>query len=611
MQSIEAISTYHGLSAAYYAGRRSIENLLNCYCREIAEPENKIKAYSTEDSIENINNLSGKSHIHVAMPRINTDLLASVEQYSITGSYRFGEMVYYRRASGTRWMPLTWKTLAKLVIDDLSIKFGTPFNIDLFRQICESNTVSSAILEHHELMKADRYQINDFIGSEQSLIFGHPYHPAPKSRQGFSRRDVQDYSPELKVGFPLDYFEVAPEFVHEKTMLPTKASDLIKQQLNEKLPTTINSAQMIPVHPWQAKWLLKHPAVKTGIKEGSVRYHPAVGENYFPTSSLRTLYHPNNPYFYKFSLHVRITNCVRKNAYYELSSALKVGQILQDERKNFQHRFPYFTILQEPAFITLDLARYCDTAEQSTEIREGFAMILRENVTMHTEPRVTPMVSGALFEKIPNGEAPVLQLLRKMPESNIRTESALVETWLQSYAEYLIKPVLYAYITCGIVFEPHMQNIVVGIADGLPRQIFLRDFEGVKLVSDRFDPSKLKGTDPAVLKSLSYSDDLGWKRVTYCLFVNHLGEAIGRLSQGNTMLEMKLWKMIGDILQEYSKEFEHGSLGQTRIYELLSTSGLPAKSNLIGRFLKRRDRESSYQYVRNPFHQNQGIFNGA
>ncbi|MFZ3087775.1 MAG: IucA/IucC family protein [Methylotenera sp.] len=603
MNSIEASSTYEALSAAHLAGQRSIENLLNCYCREIAVPEGQITVYSMKsDGQQDHVEMRGAPYIHVKIPRLDAMLLVSLEQYSIVGSYRFGENAYYRSPTNKRWKSLTWKALAKLIIDDLSLKFGTPFNIDLFRQVCESNTVSTVIIEQREKMRHNGYVTTNFIDSEQSMVFGHPYHPAPKSRQGFNRQDLREYSPELKVSFALDYFTVLPEFVREQSGLPTKTSELIEQNLNKELPD-IGASKAIPVHPWQSKLLLKHPAVRSALKDGSIQYHPAIGEKYFPTSSIRTLYHPNNPYFYKFSLNVRITNCVRKNAHYELESALKINQLLLEHKPDLQHMFPHFTILQEPAFITLDMPHYCNTETQRVEINEGFATILRENVTAHTAPHVTPLVAGALFEKIPHGDAPVFQLLKEMPEARIRSETSLIETWMQSYSELLIKPVLHAYFSYGMIFEPHMQNVVVGIANGLPRQIFLRDFEGVKLVHGRFDVSRLGKIDPAVQKSLYYSDDLGWKRVAYCLFVNHLGEAIGRFGQGNEKLERKLWRIVGEVLHELAGEYGTESLGYLRLQELLSSADLPAKSNLIGRFLKRRDRESSYQDIPNPLRQ--------
>ena len=47
-----------------------------------------------------------------------------------------------------------------------------------------------------------------------------------------------------------------------------------------------------------------------------------------PTASMRTLYRPGHAFFIKGSLNVRITNCVRKNAWYELQSTLIVDRLM-------------------------------------------------------------------------------------------------------------------------------------------------------------------------------------------------------------------------------------------------------------------------------------------
>ena len=92
-------------------------------------------------------------------------------------------------------------------------------------------------------------------------------------------------------------------------------------------------------------------------------------------------------------------------------------------------------------------------------------------------------------------------------------------------------PVLHALFGHGIVFEPHLQNVLVGVdGDGLPVQAVFRDLEGVKLVTSRHDQA-LAALKPEVARALGYDEERGWHRVAYCLFVNHLAEiaaAIGR-----------------------------------------------------------------------------------
>ncbi|PDY31908.1 AcsD protein, partial [Bacillus wiedmannii] len=62
--------------------------------------------------------------------------------------------------------------------------------------------------------------------------------------------------------------------------------------------------------------------------------------------------------------------------------------------------------------------------------------------------------------------------------------------------------------------------------NGQPAQLLLRDFEGVKLTAE-LGVQYLEADAPErVRQSLTYSREQGFKRITYCLFVNHLAEAV-------------------------------------------------------------------------------------
>ncbi|WP_203414823.1 IucA/IucC family protein [Entomobacter blattae] len=66
------------------------------------------------------------------------------------------------------------------------------------------------------------------------------------------------------------------------------------------------------------------------------------GGRLYPTSSVRTLYHPELESFLKFSIHTRLANCVRKNAWYELESAVALTELLQPTIKVLSQIYPGF-----------------------------------------------------------------------------------------------------------------------------------------------------------------------------------------------------------------------------------------------------------------------------
>src|SRR5207253_1436612 len=46
---------------------------------------------------------------------------------------------------------------------------------------------------------------NPFLAAEQSIRFGHPFHPAPKASPGFTAADLDRYAPEVGASFPLHW----------------------------------------------------------------------------------------------------------------------------------------------------------------------------------------------------------------------------------------------------------------------------------------------------------------------------------------------------------------------------------------------------------------------
>src|SRR6202012_3607248 len=75
----------------------------------------------------------------------------------------------------------------------------------------------------------------------------------------------------------------------------------------------------------------------------------------FPTSSVRTVYDPAADVFAKFSLNVRITNCVRTSAWYELAGSVLLTGLLTPVFADLQAAFPGTVLLGEPGYRTAAL----------------------------------------------------------------------------------------------------------------------------------------------------------------------------------------------------------------------------------------------------------------
>jgi len=584
------------------AARRAMETLLNCYCREVAAPHGQLAVGLPEAGQDWPQSLrmalraapAGQCVLHISLPHTRGRLLVAVAAPSDTGNFSYTS-AFYAKADGKPWAILDWEALAATLLRELGQQTGSGHNEELMQQMRDSVGVTAAVLALADPGPFAAQPAAAFIASEQSLLFGHPFHPAPKSRQGVTHADMLRYSPETGARFPLHYFAVQREHLLQRSLLERSCDEIVAAQAPAGLAPDDGHA-LLPVHPWQASHLLAHPLVAAALEGGQLRYLGPQGAEYFPTSSIRTLYHPDQEYFYKCSLNIRITNCVRKNAHYELEGALQVSEIMRGLMPELKQRFAGLEVLEEPAFMSVDLKS--GDAAGDRDVSEAFGMILRRGWQDFLRPGAVPLLAGALFGNHVHGAARLRELVAQAG-GGMATAPAMAERWFSHYVEELMYPVLYCYFAHGLIFEPHLQNVLVGVADGLPRQIFLRDFEGVKLTREHYSADALHGVSEAARSALWYSAELGWNRIAYCLFVNNFCEAVDQLAGSDTLLRQRLWAVVRHHVERYQKL--HGDArSAARLGELLAGAPLPGKTNLLNRFFKRADRATTYVPVGNP-----------
>jgi siderophore synthetase component len=427
---------------------------------------------------------------------------------------------------GDGWEPLTSGRLAGLVQAEL---LGD--NTEFAAQVAGSRATIAEILAAREHAEPPA---DPWLASEQALVTGHPCHPSPKSR------DIPlAYAPEAHARFPLRLLAVRRELVAEEG----------DPSALDRIGAAPEGHVLLPAHPYQVELLA--PAFGADL----VDLGPAPSE-VVPTSSVRTVYDPLIDKCLKFSLNVRITNCVRKNAWYELSGAVELSARLQPVFAGLATRFPGTRWLPEPGYRSVRLG---------TRLLEGLGVLVRCSPWGRCSPGVTPILAGALAAGFAPPDDPV--------------------TWWRAYVRRVALPVLDAYVRYGVVLEPHLQNVLIGLdGDGLPVEAIFRDMEGTKLVAGRHDLPPGQVSD-----SMTYDPARGWDRVVYCLFVNHLAEIAAALGQ-----EDRLWPVARQIIAEAAET--HGwALG-----DLLTRPTLPAKANLSVRWARLADRAAGYVPVPNP-----------
>ncbi|MEU2510763.1 IucA/IucC family protein [Streptomyces syringium] len=534
--------------------------LLNCLLREVSGPEHQTAV--------------SDGHLLLRLPRCGALLRVALRRASLIGAHRFTGPVSAQGPDG--WAELPWPTVAEYIHRELELRTGVR-NDEFLAQVASSHAGVSAALDaaRRETGAPGRRCADGsdaYMDSEQSLLFGHRFHPTPKARTG-SLADWDRYAPETGARFRLRHLAVRREHVREETVTPGALAALDRQG------TVPDGYRLLPVHPWQYAMLRDEAALRAAIGRRDVLDLGPRGTEFEPTASVRTLYDGRD--FLKFSLNIRITNCLRKNAEYELTGAVALTRLLEPVAADLAARFPGTDLLREPAYRTLDLG--------SRDLAEGFGVIVREGLGARLAPGVTGLLAAAVADEYPTGAAQ----LARLPATAGPAEAL---AWWDAYLGLLVPPVLAAYFDHGVVLEPHLQNVVLGVdADGTPRQILFRDLEGTKLLPDRH-ATALAALPDDVARPMTYDRERGWDRVVYCLLVNHLAEMLAALADRHPHLEPELWRAVRATLDR--RATAHGDPPPLRA--LVAGVPLPAKANLLTRWERKADRDAGYVRIASP-----------
>ncbi|MFE5186360.1 IucA/IucC family protein [Streptomyces sp. NPDC056628] len=428
--------------AAARADALAIAPLLNCLLREVAEPQRDGTARAdAPDDERRVHRLRGSGRL-----------------LRVLGARRPAEPEVF---TGGAWRRVGHAELVKLVADELRRHTGLS-NHELPAEMIDSRDALAALLT----ARARAVPPGDlYLRSEQSLLTGHPYHPAPKARGGGPVAAWLPYAPEAYASFPLALLGLREDLVVEEG--DTTGLDA----LGEAPP----GYRLLPAHPWQLGLVDLEPAFADGrlVRLGTTAFDAR------PTAAIRTLYAPGHDLFLKFSLDVRITNDIRRLWRHDLLRLRRTDAAAT------------------AALAGQDAAWLSDRGYRTASFAfEELAVLVRDGLRGRVRPGATPLLAAALVEGF---------------EGSPLDAAGDPAAWWEAYLAQVVPPALTAFDAHGVVLEAHLQNSLVAVdAGGLPVQALFRDAEGVKLLGE-------------------VSRAAGWERLVYCLVVNHLAEIAGAL----------------------------------------------------------------------------------
>ncbi|WP_367584880.1 IucA/IucC family siderophore biosynthesis protein [Paenibacillus sp. FJAT-26967] len=490
----------------------------------------------------------------------------------------------------------------------------------------------------------------DFIEAEQSLLFGHLIHPTPKSRQGIPEEEQALYSPELKGEFQLHYFRAHRSIVREDSALSESASELVKAGLrddpsvplafkeefcgsvrkqaavgypdevnrpaNEADPDSANDADspaaddysLIPVHPLQARWLLTRPEVQRYMEAGLLQDMGQLGQPYAATSSLRTVYHPESRFMFKFSVQVKVTNSLRVNLFKELERGVEVQRLLLTDLGRVRDLFPGFDITCDPAYLTLRLGQ---------EEESGFEVVLRDNSFRQTatssEAQNATLVAGLVQDALPGQQTRIARIIRELSAREGRSTEEVSTDWFRRYLDISLRPMVWLYLTYGVALEAHQQNSVVQLKEGYPERFRYRDNQGYYFC--RSTRPLLDNLLPGIgEKSQTVCEDaVADERFRYYLIYNHMFGLINGFGAAGLIDEGVLLAELRAALEAFLPQDREPSVF---LRSLLTSEKLPCKANLLTRLydmdelVGAMDTQSIYCLVDNPLAKEAGCDDG-
>lgn len=513
------------------ANFHTCKTLLNCYIREFCKERPHL--FSVDRN---------KNSYCVNFSASGVTISGTLSFYSAMGEHE------YESYSVNKERELDYAYLVRLIINEL--KNDNPMITDR-RAMDFSNKVDNSYHKLALFLKhSDGQQEWDYITSEQSLLYGHPFHPFPKNTQGFAEDEVKKFCPELRTSFQLCYLAVRKDMFQEEWVSEEKRIDLhqsVKAHVHRVLKDKMDAYEILPMHPWQYQHVKTIDAVNDYMDQQKIIPLGCFGPVAFPTSSVRTVFVPDMDCNIKLSLNIQITNMMRNNNKEQMRRTLDASSYLLG--RNCFKKEGYTHISYEVGVCTCNF--------ENDDITKLFTVVYRPIEFDQTSTYVVSCLIETPYEGAPS------RLYTLMDSRNI-------EQWFIRYLEISLLPIVRLAEEEGIHFEAHLQNSLLTIKNGMPHAFIIRDLEGVSVDIEKVN----KEADTA--GPLFYQKEEAWARTSYYFVVNHLGSFIHAIAKDANIEEEHFWGIVRDVLK---KEYENNK--NEYVLHLLTTKTFAAKKNLL------------------------------
>ncbi|MGU3375821.1 GNAT family N-acetyltransferase [Chryseobacterium sp. M5A1_1a] len=480
-------------------------------------------------------------HLRFEMKKSGLFLFAPVSYRSESAFHEYGFPIWAVDHENKNTFEVGIQQLIKLIYKEFSDRY-TEEGLELFERRIQSSIrnlelTTEACLQHQDLLNYS------FLESEQMLPVGHNLHPFTKSRMGFSEDEQILYGPEFKKGFQLHYFLIHKDCITEQSIPGISAKEIFGKlaSIPEDYDSeTTNDYFVVPCHPWEAQYLQTTNEYADLLGSGKVIHLGPSGEEFFATSSIRTLYSPNFNWMLKFSLHVLMTGSVRTNSLKDLKRGYASSIWWKEEKAAFEKNFPHLKLMLEPSSLSV---------HYDGENIDSFNILIREN-PFSTADKVLLLARLCQDESTDNSSFTTHFFKDVAHHLKTETEEAII-TWFKKYTQLLISPLNSLFNQLGMAPEVHQQNLLIQLDDQLlPQTIFVRDGQGY-LLRESFKEKYRKSIENcSEIGSLFIRDERLLDIVSHHLLVSNFSALISSIGKTGLIEEQKL---INILYQEFER----------------------------------------------------------
>jgi siderophore synthetase component len=346
----------------------------------------------------------------------------------------------------------------------------------------------------------------DFENSVANVVLNRLLGPAARSIEPAYQGHQYWPFPALRVGPSLEQVLACSHLTRKPVVLPLLEVDdcrLISARFGsyaafQRAWSGLKGAALIPVHPWQ---LELSPVVRELLATGRVKLSRQKVEM-IPLASQRTCRVLATGYDVKLPVDATLTGEHRLLYRLNLENAPLVSALAQD-------------LLRESGLRTLAFQPDVASIFQR-EFGSHLGAIVRPPVRARDGERLIPAIN------LWTGPHEARRLLRQVPVGKFFTR----------YCRALMEGPVVFYTQWGMAFEPHLQNVTIGLRDGLPARIVLRDLDN-SILDPRRVRRRLRALGGPARETWThmppYED--GGRRMVQAMLYGHLGEVMWRLSQ--------------------------------------------------------------------------------